>query len=190
MRENRPVYIAGDMLTRGSILLREEEKRLLNEAGIKTHSPIDDKEINDKSKQTIESNNNLAERIVRKDTDAIKRATHILIEPQSFAQGTLVELGQIKGYNDVIEDLEYILGRTDNFEQMIEDIHYYISEINPKKKVYAHLQDIRRTNIPETGDRRSFGINQYIHGVVLDLTDGVGFREMDEIIEEIKKDIE
>ena len=55
------------------------------------------------------------------------------------------------------------------------------------KKVYPHLEDIRRTNIPESGDRRSWGINQYVYGVCLDLTDGKGLYEWEEILEELKE---
>ena len=43
-----------------------------------------------------------------------------------------------------------------------------------------------RTDIPEKGDRRSFGVNQYVYGVCLDLTDGKGFYEWDEIMEELR----
>ena len=53
--------------------------------------------------------------------------------------------------------------------------------------MYIQCADVRRTNIPEVGDRRSFGVNQYVYGVALDLTDGVGFYEWNEILEDIKE---
>ena len=57
-----------------------------------------------------------------------------------------------------------------------------------EKKVYAHNTDIRQANSqPQSGDRREYGPNQYVYGTVLDLTDGKGFFDWDEIIEEVKE---
>ncbi|MCS5736799.1 hypothetical protein, partial [Herbiconiux daphne] len=55
------------------------------------------------------------------------------------------------------------------------------------KRVYPHYEDIRRVpGIVESDDRRSLGINQYVYGVCLDLTDGKGFYDWEEIKEELK----
>ncbi|WP_439955555.1 hypothetical protein, partial [Klebsiella pneumoniae] len=54
------------------------------------------------------------------------------------------------------------------------------------QKVVAHFEDIRRVDgITETGDRRSLGINQYVYGTVLDLTDGKGFTEFKDLEAEL-----
>lgn len=185
----KKVYIAGDMLHKGSVLLREQEKRMLEEAGLEIHSPIDDKEINDKANQTIESNNGLAEKIVLKDTMGIRKSDTIIINPESFAQGTLVELGQIKAYNEYRAEVKRILDARCTAEDKVEMLEKLITEVIPFKKVYAHLEDIRRTDIPEVGDRRSFGVNQYVYGVVLELTDGIGFMEMEDIVAELKEEV-
>ena len=60
----KKVYLAGDMLKKGSQILREMEANQIRELGYEIHSPKDDKEINDKKNQTEESNNGLAEKIV------------------------------------------------------------------------------------------------------------------------------
>ena len=52
----KTIYLAGDMLKKGSILLREQEAKELRELGHKIYSPIEDKSINDKANQTEESN--------------------------------------------------------------------------------------------------------------------------------------
>ena len=190
----KTVYCAGDMLKKGSILLREQEARDLRNIGCKVYSPIEDKSINDKSNQTEDSNNNLAERIVRNDTRGILESDIIVIEPHENALGTMVELGQIKGYKDCARELENIIERVvklkGNDSQAVNrlsiELHLLIKKLD--KKVYPHLEDIRRTNIPECGDRRSWSINQYVYGVCLDLTDGKGFYEWDEILEELKKE--
>ena len=189
----KTIYLAGDMLKKGSILLREQEAKELRELGHKIYSPIEDKSINDKTNQTEESNNGLAERIVRNDTRGILNSDAIVIEPHENALGTMVELGQIKGYKDCARELKSILDKIVKSEcddsqainRLAMELHFLIKKYD--KKVYPHLEDIRRTNIPETGDRRSWSINQYVYGVCLDLTDGKGLYEWEEILEELKE---
>ena len=189
----KTIYLAGDMLKKGSILLREQEAKELRELGHKIYSPIEDKSINDKANQTEESNSGLAEKIVRNDTRGILNSDVIVIEPHENALGTMVELGQIKGYKDCARELKSILDRVVKSEcddsqavnRLAMELHLLIKKYD--KKVYPHLEDIRRTNIPETGDRRSWSINQYVYGVCLDLTDGKGLYEWEEILEELKE---
>ena len=189
----KTIYLAGDMLKKGSILLREQEAKELRELGHKIYSPIEDKSINDKTNQTEESNNGLAERIVINDTRGILNSDVIVIEPHENALGTMVELGQIKGYKDCARELKFILDRVVKSEcddsqavnRLAMELHFLIKKYD--KKVYPHLEDIRRTNIPEVGDRRSWSINQYVYGVCLDLTDGKGLYEWEEILEELKE---
>ena len=189
----KTIYLAGDMLKKGSILLREQEAKELRELGHKIYSPIEDKSINDKTNQTEESNNGLAERIVINDTRGILNSDIIVIEAHENALGTMVELGQIKGYKDCARELKSILDKVVKSEcddsqavnRLAMELHFLIKKYD--KKVYPHLEDIRRTNIPETGDRRSWGINQYVYGVCLDLTDGKGLYEWEEILEELKE---
>ena len=185
------VYIGGDLLKRGSIMLREKEAQEVRELGYKVYSPIEDKSINDKSNQSEESNNGLAEKIVRNDTRGILESDIIIIEPHENALGTMVELGQIKGYKDAAKELDKMLlnaqemNDKDALEYLANSIYDMINKYD--KKVYPHLEDIRRTNIPETGDRRSWGANQYVYGVCLSVSDGKGFYEWDEIISELKE---
>ena len=189
----KTIYLAGDMLKKGSILLREQEAKELRELGHKIYSPIEDKSINDKTNQTEESNSGLAEKIVRNDTRGILNSDVIVIEPHENALGTMVELGQIKGYKDCARELKSILDRVVKSEcddsqavnRLAMELHFLIKKYD--KKVYPHLEDIRRTDIPETGDRRSWSINQYVYGVCLDLTDGKGLYEWEEILEELKE---
>lgn len=177
------VYLAGDMLKKGSILLREQEAKELRELGHTIYSPIEDKSINDKANQSKESNDGLAEKIVRNDTRGILTSDVIVIEPHENALGTMVELGQIKGYKDVSRMMLEILESGDSDGEVIDALIALATSLD--KKVYPHLEDIRRTNIPECADRRSWSINQYVYGVCLDVSEGKGFYEWDEIIEEL-----
>ena len=178
------VYLAGDMLKKGSILLREQEAKELRELGHTIYSPIEDKSINDKASQSKESNDGLAEKIVRNDTRGILTSDIIVIEPHENALGTMVELGQIKGYKDVSRMMLEILESGDSDGEVIDALIVLATSLD--KKVYPHLEDIRRTNIPECADRRSWSINQYVYGVCLDVSEGKGFYEWDEIIKELE----
>lgn len=183
----RTTYIAGDIMTRGSQLQRAEERAKLEAAGISVYNPQDNDDINDKSKLP------LAERIVSEDIKRLFAATDIVIEPQPHAQGTLVELGIIYGMKALVGE---IFRRVNEFERDHEgmtdaDFYEIVRDIALKveaQKVYPHNSDIRRTDSPEIGDRRSFSVNQFVYGVVLALTDGKGFYDFGEAVELIKKD--
>lgn len=185
---NRTTYIAGDIMTRGSQLQRAEERAKLEAAGISVYNPQDNDDINDKSKLP------LAERIVAEDIKRLFAATDIVIEPQPHAQGTLVELGIIYGMKALaaeIMDVDKVCNDRTNTTFGEHDFQINAAEICREvlaQKVYPHNSDIRRTDSPETGDRRSFSVNQFVYGVVLALTDGKGFYDFDEAVEQIKKD--
>lgn len=177
----RKVYIAGHMLTRGAQMQRAEEREMVEKLGHKLYNPMDNKEINDKALH--KDDDKLAERIVKQDTDAIFWADTVLIEPLAEANGTLVELGQIKGMKDLAKKIQKLrdIDADDSF--FIGSVDHLIEQIL-NQKVVAHFEDIRRVEgITETGDRRSLGINQYVYGTVLDLTDGKGFTEFSDLPE-------
>lgn len=183
--KNNKVYIAGDMLTLGSQMLRAKEREEIKALGLDFYNPADNKEINDKS--NLDNNEGLAEKIVRADTKAIRESDIIVIEPQPFALGTMVELGQIKGMKDIAKDIYDIITTATTDEIALLDIWRVIYPIY-QQKVYPHYEDIRRFDgVTETEDRRSLGINQYVYGVCLSVTDGTGFYEWDEIIQELNK---
>ena len=183
----RKVYIAGHMLNRGSQLLRAEEAAMVREAGHSLYVPQENKEINDKTNAVQEG---LAERILRHDTDAIFWSDTVLIEPDSAALGTHVELGQILGMTQLAEQLLAIITENDSHEDNDPDACltqiYELCRKQTTRKVLPHLEDIRRVDIPEVGDRRSFSVNQYVYGACLKLTDGKGFYSMEEVKEELK----
>lgn len=179
------VYIAGDMLPKGSQMLRALEREQIKAIGFDFYNPMDNKSINDKSQV---SNEGLAERIVKADTDAIEESEIIVIEPQPFALGTLVELGQVKGRKDLAKQISEIVEGSDQPLNILSEIMALVEKVNTQK-VLPHYEDIRRfagAGKDEEGDRRSLGINQYVYGVCLDLTDGKGFYEWEEVVDELK----
>ena len=192
------IYVAGDLLSEGAKMRRAWEAEQLRSLGATLHVPHEDKSINDKANAVQEG---LAERIVANDTKGIIDSDVIVIDAHENGKGTLVELGQIKGMKDMAE---IILDINRSFEERHEqegdwasyrdmvidelDAVYEVAETVMAKKVYAHNTDIRRANTqPQAGDRREYGPNQYVYGTVLDLTDGKGFYDWDEIIEEVKE---
>lgn len=192
-------YLAGDLLSEGAKMRREWEAEQLRKAGAHLHVPHEDKSINDKANAVQEG---LAERIVSNDTQGIIDSDVIVIDAHENGKGTLVELGQIKGMRDmakiILETIEAeILDASDgtmsepnNLFDMTSVSYVVIRKCKEiaDKKIYAHNTDIRRANTqPQAGDRREYGPNQYVYGTVLELTDGKGFYDWDEIIEEVKE---
>ena len=186
---NKPkTYLAGHMLDAGAVMRREWEAEQLRKAGATLHVPHEDKSINDKANAVQEG---LAERIVANDTKGIIDSDVIVIDAHENGKGTLVELGQIKGMKDMAMIIQDLITKYEDEDQSIYDLVNEISNTCldvEEKKVYAHNTDIRRANSqPQSGDRREYGPNQYVYGTVLDLTDGKGFFDWDEIIEEVKE---
>lgn len=178
------VYLAGHCLTKGSQMQRAIEKTDLQEANadLQFYVPQENKEINDKATAIQEG---LAERIVRHDTDAILWSDTVVIEPLPEALGTHVELGQLKGMADVARLWKNSTESHSDPLKLISEFGMAMNKIL-NRKVYPHYEDIRRVDgITESSDRRSLGINQYVYGVCLDLTDGKGFYEWDEIKKEL-----
>lgn len=182
---DKKVYIAGDMLKVGSQMLRAKERDDIAALGYDFYNPTDNKEVNDKA--NLDNNDGLAEKIVKADTDGIKESDIIVIEPTNDACGTMVELGQIKGMKDMAKDILLAMRpcNGDSTEILAEIAKLCVDMI--EKKVYPHYEDIRRfKGCTESEDRRAWSVNQYVYGVCLDLSDGKGFYEWEEILEELE----
>lgn len=183
----KQVYLAGDLLSFGAQRQRAYEAERLREIGATVYAPQEDKSINDKANAVQDG---LAERIVRNDTEGIMTSDIIVIDAHENGKGTLVELGQLKGMRDMAQAIIDIYDEdgkpsSKGFYEIV-----FLAEKVLRKKILPHNTDIRRANnSPQFGDRREFGVNQYVYGTVLDLTNGHGFYEFDEIIDEIKKDV-
>lgn len=151
------VYNGGDMLSTANQKMHRQENEQLRKLGFKVYSPQDDKTINDKSNQTVESNNSLAEKIFKRDTEGMDQSDIIIFEVSNNSVGTTTEIGQWAMINLIL---------------------------NTGKRFFFHSYDIRRTNIPEVGDRRSWSINQYLYGAILSLNPK-GIQDWNDIIQEL-----
>ena len=154
----KTIYIAGDMLSHGQQLRRAYEKSTFKQLGYKVHNPQDDKSINDKLNADQQG---LAERIVANDTRAIEEADIIVADYLTHAQGSLCELGYIQK----------------------------LKREKPELEVYVHCTDVRQGtgHIPTEQDRTEFSINQYVYGVILEVTEGRGVQDFEEIRQELDR---
>ena len=175
------IYLLGDMLKTGSIIMKEREVKILRDKGFNVYSAIEQKDINDKANQTVESNNGLAERIIAKDSKAIRESDIIIGEVDNNNVGSCVEIGQIVEFNWWHDNIRNILMSEDPIGNLEKFLEKY-----PKKECYFQSYDIRRITIPEIGDRRSYSINQYLYGAILELNKN-GIITFDEIVDILVK---
>lgn len=159
------IYNGGDMLSVATQAQKAKENAQLRAMGFEVWSPQEDREINDKQHQTEESNNGLAEKIFEHDTLGMEQADIIIFEVSNNNVGTTAEVGQMAQLNRINNSCN--------------------DRNHGDKRFFFQSYDIRRTTIPEKGDRRSWGINQYLYGAILSLNPK-GIQTWDEIIEELK----
>ena len=169
------LYMLGDMLSKGSQLLRAQEVEQLRGIGLEVYSAAEqnkDGDINDKKGQTKESNADLHAHIFKKDIDNIMAANVIIANPERYAEGSICELGAVEMFNhiwqvmtDIMDDIRLTP------EQKIELVNKWLQE-NPYKETYCYLSDIRCTDIEESGYNRSFYINQFVRGCIVAVQTG------------------
>lgn len=198
-KEFKQAYLLGDMLYKGSTLLRAQEAEQLRAIGVPLYSAAEqnkDGDINDKSNQTVESNNDLHAHIFKKDIDNIMASDLIIANPERFAEGSICELGATEMFNHIWMVMDEILNDENlDDEQKVLLLQEWMKD-NPYKTTYVHLADIRCTDIEESGYNRSFYINQFVRGCAVAVQTGKrgvpvsqGGKDVmswEEIIEELK----
>ena len=203
MATYKQCYNLGDMLYKGSQLLRAKETEELRAIGVPVYSAAEqnkDGDINDKKNQTKESNADLHAHIFKKDMDNIYASDLIIANPERFAEGSIAELGAVETFNDIHGTMSDIVNNpTLSAEEKILKIQQWLEE-NPYKEVYVHLEDIRCTDIEESGYDRSFYINQFVRGLSVAAQTGqrgvpvsqggIDIMEWDDIITTLRLEIE
>ena len=199
MATYKQAYNLGDMLYKGSQLLRAKETEELRAIGVPVYSAAEqnkDGDINDKKNQTKESNADLHAHIFKKDMDNIYASDLIIANPERFAEGSIAELGAVETFNDIHGTMSDIVNNpTLSAEEKVARVQAWLEE-NPYKEVYVHLEDIRCTDIEEQGYNRSFMMNQFVRGCAVSVQTGErgvpvsqGGKDVmswEEIIEELK----
>lgn len=199
-KQYKQAYLLADMLYKGSTLLRAEEAKQLRAIGIPLYSAGEqnkDGDINDKKNQTVESNNDLHAHIFKKDVDNIMASDLIVCNPERFAEGSICELGAVEMFNYIWRVIDEIMNDEHlSYEERVALMQEWL-EVNPHKDVYVHLEDIRCTDLPESGYNRSFMMNQFVRGCAVAVQTGErgvpvsqGGKDImswEEIIEELKE---
>lgn len=195
-------YVLGDMLYKGSQLLRAKEVEELREIGVPVYSAAEqnkDGDINDKKNQTEQSNNDLHAHIFKKDVDNIMASDLIIANPERFAEGSICELGAVEMFNHIHQVMfDIVYDGSISCCEKVALIEHWLRE-NPYKTVYVHLADIRCTELNEHGMNRSFSMNQFTRGcAVAAMTGergvpvsqgGIDVMSWEEIIEHLKEDV-
>ena len=174
-KQFKQCYLLGDMLYKGSTLLRQEEAKQLREIGIPLYSASEQNkegDINDKNNQTVESNNDLHAHIFKKDMDNIMASDLIIANPERFAEGSICELGAVEMFNHIWQVIDEIMNDEHlTNEERVRLMQKWLQD-NPYKTTYVHLADIRCTDIEETGFNRSFYMNQFVRGCAISAQTG------------------
>lgn len=188
-KENMVAYLCGGMINRSEVREREFEKGLLEKEGLfdKFYSPIENKEINDKKKA---NNDGLAERIFAHDTSEILKSNVMIAEAMTKNIGSVIEIGQAWGLNHFNDRIREVLDSNVQDKEKLDVLRTLIDETIPYKHLYAHQHDIRFPDEPEQGYRRSFGYHQYLLGIILDMTGKYPHFTFEELLEDLKEDLE
>lgn len=175
-------YIAGKLFKQADIKQRLYEGEVLNKEvpEVKFYNPIANDEINDK--------NNLptAKDIFYGDTEKVLEASYIVAELDDEDSGTMYELGICNGIEIMREKIVALKNKYGDLS--IEELLPLLEEEVPKKKVYAHLSDIRLgTANKYESIYIPHGVNQYVVGGVEEI--GEIYGSFEEAVEGVKKDL-
>lgn len=191
--KTRRGYLAGNIMSHGDNLARQEEYEKFMKSGLdlEVYSPVMNKSINDKKNMTEEENNKLAEKITKADIERLWNADFVTITPEQNAIGTLTEMGCLYGWKYMANKIANIIEVCQ--EEKRESQYTYIKIICELKRIidkviFAYYQDIRTNHLNEKDWRRSFSINQLLYGMVLDCTtDNMMNDNFDDVLEKLKK---
>lgn len=181
------VYNGGHILNDAMVEYRNKQADQINSIiGVKCYNVLDDKSINDKANA---EQTGLAERILNNDFKAMQESDIFVFDILNEGLGTIAELGILLGMKhqaqkiiDKYEDIDFR-----DLEPLTQyDILEAYNIVN--KPVLIYCSDIRQGNGKPyyDPDRAEFSTNQFVYGVILELTNGKGFMSW----EEVKKELE
>lgn len=187
--KDKVCYLGGHILSQGMVEYRQKQHdEVEGIIGVTPYSPINDKSINDKSNAIQEG---LAERILHNDFKAMQESDILVFDVLNEGLGTIAELGILLGMkNQADKTLSLIESQIHYDHPEYNNVHYIASKSKKilEKPVLIYCSDIRQGHGKPYNDpdRAEFSTNQFIYGVVLELTNGKGFMSW----EEVKKELE
>lgn len=194
---DKVVYMGGHILNDAMVDYRDKQhKQVEGIVGVTPYSPHKDKSINDKANA---EQTKLAERILNNDFKAMQESDIFVFDILNEGLGTIAELGILLGIKhqaqETINSLEetsdivrfdFDGNETDEYETLQDEIVELEKIVN--KPVLIYCSDIRQGHGKgySDPDRAEFSTNQFVYGMVLELTNGEGFISW----EEVKKRLE
>lgn len=189
--EELQVYNGGHILNSAMVDYRNKQAEQINSIiGIKCYNVLEDKSINDKANA---EQTKLAERILNNDFKAMQESDVFVFDILNEGLGTIAELGILLSMKHQAQQTINKAKQTIDNHGVISDKHlndaYKLAVDIVNKPVLIYCSDIRQGHgKPYTDpDRAEFSTNQFVYGMVLELTDGEGFISWEEVLGRLEK---
>lgn len=195
--KDKVVYMGGHILNDAMVDYRDKQhKQVEGIVGVSPYSPHKDKSINDKANA---EQTQLAERILNNDFKAMQESDIFVFDILNEGLGTIAELGILLGIKHQAQEtinsleetadivrLDFDGNETDEYETLQDEVVELEKIVN--KPVLIYCSDIRQGHGKgySDPDRAEFSTNQFVYGMVLELTNGEGVISW----EEVKKRLE
>lgn len=195
---DRTVYLGGHILNEAMVDYRQKQHEEVEAIeGITPYSPHNDKSINDKANAIQQG---LAERILKNDFAAMNESDIFVFDILNEGIGTISELSIVLGMKkqahdtlirlEEMADIHYINVEgnvTETYETLMDEIREQEHILN--KPVLCYCSDIRQGHGKPYNDpdRAEFSTNQFVFGVILELTNGKGFMSWEEVLLELER---
>ena len=186
---DKVVYMGGHILNDAMVDYRDKQhKQVEGIVGVTPYSPHKDKSINDKANA---EQTQLAERILNNDFKAMQESDIFVFDILNEGLGTIAELGILLGMKHQAQKVISELKEIENKNLYLTEEEYDLRDNQQKilnKPVLIYCSDIRQGhgkgyNDP---DRAEFSTNQFVYGMVLELTNGEGFISWEEILNRLE----
>lgn len=196
--KDKVIYMGGHILNDAMVDYRDKQhKQVEGIVGVTPYSPHKDKSINDKANA---EQTGLAERILNNDFKAMQESDIFVFDILNEGLGTIAELGILLGIKhqaqETINKLDETADivrfdfdgyETDEYDTLQDEIAELEKIVN--KPVLIYCSDIRQGHGKgySDPDRAEFSTNQFVYGMVLELTNGEGFISWEEVLKRLEK---
>ena len=184
------VYNGGHILNNAMVDYRNKQAEQINSIiGIKCYNVLEDKSINDKANA---EQTKLAERILNNDFKAMQESDIFVFDILNEGLGTIAELGILLGMKHQAQKVISELKEIENKNLYLTEEEYDLRDNQQEilnKPVLIYCSDIRQGHgkAYDTPDRAEFSTNQFVYGMVLELTNGEGFISWEEVLNRLEK---
>ncbi len=196
--KDKVCYLGGHLLNQAMVDYRDKQhKQVEGIVGVTPYSPHKDKSINDKANA---EQTKLAERILNNDFKAMQESDIFVFDILNEGLGTIAELGILLGIkhqaqetiNKLDETADIVRfdvdgNQTDEYDTLQDEIEELEKILD--KPVLIYCSDIRQGHGKgySDPDRAEFSTNQFVYGMVLELTNGEGFISWEEVLNRLEK---